>query len=111
MPCPAVIQLTSPGTIACEKVGDGGEADMRMRPHVDASPRRKLHRAEMIEKNERTDHLDRMRRQQALHQQPADVARIRLEQSGYLGGHDAFWCFALFYRFEARAKARRAEAP
>ncbi len=49
MPRPAVIQLTAPGRIgmrgaeavamhdlAVEQIGDGGEADMRMRPHVDA---------------------------------------------------------------------------
>ena len=61
-----------------------------MRPHVYASPWRELHRPEMIEKNERSDHLGRKGWQQSLHQKAANVARIRLEQSGYQGGHDAF---------------------
>ncbi len=61
---------------AFEKIGDGGKTDVRMRPHIDASSRRELHRTEMIEKNERSDHLGRKGRQQSLHQEAADVACI-----------------------------------
>src|SRR6478736_2232355 len=84
-----VAQAVAVDLPAFEKVGDGGEPDVRMRPHVDASSRRELHRPEMIEKNERSDHLGWKSRQQSLHQKAADVARIRLEQSGYRGGHGA----------------------
>ena len=71
MPRPAVIQFTSPGRIACseptlsrwrdlalEQIGDGGEADVRMRPHVDAArdAGREVHRPHVVEEHERADH-------------------------------------------------------
>src|ERR1700742_2046662 len=42
---------------AVEQIGDGGEPDMRMRPHVHALAGDELHRAEMIEEDERANHL------------------------------------------------------
>ena len=68
----AVIQLTAPGRIgsaraeaiamhdlAVEQIGDGGEPDMRMRPHVDAVAGAKHRRPDMVEENERPDHARR----------------------------------------------------
>src|SRR4051812_19627291 len=40
-----------------EEIGDRGKADMRMGPHVHAVPSDELHRAEVVEEDERTDHL------------------------------------------------------
>ena len=40
---------------AREKIGDGGEPDMGMRPHVDAAAWREIHRAEIIEEDEGPD--------------------------------------------------------
>ena len=71
MPRPAVIQFTSPGRIACSeptlsrcmispsnRYVTRRQADVRMRPHVDAArnARRETHRAEMVEEDERPDH-------------------------------------------------------
>ena len=68
MPRPAVIQLTSPGRIACsdaeavamddlalEQVGHRREADVRVRPHVHARARRQLDRPHVVEEDERPD--------------------------------------------------------
>src|SRR4029434_8734295 len=52
---------------ALEEIGDGGEADMRMRAHVDAAAGRELDRAELVEEDERPDHTALRRRQHALH--------------------------------------------
>src|SRR3979411_1220028 len=42
---------------AVEKIGDGGEPDMRMRAHVHAIAGHELHRSEIIEEDEGADHL------------------------------------------------------
>src|SRR5262245_58950337 len=42
--------------LAVEQERDGGEADMGMRPHVDALASTKLRRSEVIEKDEGADH-------------------------------------------------------
>src|SRR5207244_10892013 len=42
--------------LAVEKESDGGEPDMRMRPHVEALAGAKLRRSEMVEEDERADH-------------------------------------------------------
>ena len=50
---------------AVEQVGDGGEPDMRMRPHVHALTGDELHRPEMIEEDKGPDHLPLAVRQRA----------------------------------------------
>ena len=42
---------------AVEQVGDGGEPDVRMRAHVHAAAGHELHRAHLVEEDERADHL------------------------------------------------------
>ena len=72
MPRPAVIQFTAPGRIgmrgaeavamhdlAVEQVGDGGEPDVRVRPHVDAVAGLEHRSAQVIEEDERPDHARR----------------------------------------------------
>ena len=69
---PAVIQLTSPGRIAAltprlsrcmispsNRIGDGGEADMRDAAARRCPGRRELRRPEVIEEDERPDHAAR----------------------------------------------------
>src|SRR3546814_19022119 len=41
--------------LALKQVGDGGQPDMRMRPHVEALALLELPRAPMVEKHERPD--------------------------------------------------------
>ena len=78
MPRPAVIQFTSPGLISCtepkrvavhlrafEQIGDGGQPDMGMRPHIDALAGREIHRPEIVEEHERADAAPRHLRQEA----------------------------------------------
>ena len=52
--------------LALEQIGHRRQRDVRMRPHVDAVPRREVGRPHVIEEDERPDHapLDggRMRR-------------------------------------------------
>ena len=89
MPRPAVIQLTSPGRIACsgahavavghlafEQVGDGRKADVRVRAHVDAAreARLELRRAHVVEEDERPDHPVRGEGQDAADLEAAEVA-------------------------------------
>ena len=64
--------------LAVEQVGDGGEPDMRMRPHVEAVAGAELGRAEMIEEHERPDHARLHRRQRAAHREAvAEVGGAR----------------------------------
>ena len=90
MPRPAVIQLTSPGRIgtrgaeavavhdlAVEQEGDGGEPDMRMRPHVDALAAAELRRPEMVEEDERADHAPLAVGQRAAHREAAEIDAAR----------------------------------
>ena len=90
---------------AVEQIGDGGEPDMRMRPHVHALAGDELHRSEMIEEDERADHLPLAVRQGAAHRESvAEVAGARhddkleriagfgIAENGIVGGkpaHDA----------------------
>ena len=43
--------------LALEQVGDRGEADVRMRPHVDALADQELGRPHLVEEDEGPDHL------------------------------------------------------
>ena len=62
---------------AVEQIGDGGKPDMRMRPHVHALPGDELHRAHLVEEDERADHLALAVRQGAAHLEAAEVAGAR----------------------------------
>ncbi len=62
---------------AVEQVGHGGQADMRMRTHVDALAGGEIDRPHVIEEDERPDRLPRGRRQHALDREAAQVAHVR----------------------------------
>src|SRR6516165_2107122 len=66
--------------LAVEQIGDGGEPDMRVRPHVDAVAGLEHRRAEMIEEDERSDHARASRRQRAMHLKAAEIDRARYDQ-------------------------------
>ena len=57
--------------VAVEQVGHGGEPDMRVRAHVHALAGDELHRAHLVEEDERPDHLPAPVRQRA-----ADVEAV-----------------------------------
>ncbi len=48
-----------------EQIGDGGQSNMGMRPHIDALARREIHRAEIVEEDKGPDAAPRNLRQQA----------------------------------------------
>ena len=73
--------------LAAEQVGDGGEPDVRVRPHVDALAGQELGRPGLVEEDERPDHLPLRRRQRAAHLEAAEVAGARHDQR--LDGVDA----------------------
>ena len=66
--------------LAAEEIGDGGEPDMRMRPHVDALAGQELRRPRLVEEDERPDHLPLRRRQRPAHLEAAEVAGARDDQ-------------------------------
>ena len=63
--------------LALEQVGDGGEADMRVRAHVEAASGEELAGAHLVEEDERADHLALARRQGAADLEAAEVVRAR----------------------------------
>src|SRR5262249_4558023 len=63
--------------LAVEQEGDGGEADMGMRPHIDALAGAKLRRPEMVEKDEGADHAPMHVGKGAAHRKVADVHAAR----------------------------------
>ena len=63
--------------LALEQVGDGGEADVRMRPHVDAVADQELGRPHLVEEDEGPDHLLLRRGQRAAHLEAAEIAGAR----------------------------------
>ena len=63
--------------LAVEQVGDGGEADVRMRAHVDAGADEKLGRPHLVEEDEGADHLPPRRRQRTAHGKAAEIAGAR----------------------------------
>src|SRR6516225_6870878 len=58
--------------LAVEEIGDGGQADMRMGPHVNAVAGLEYGRPEMVEKDERADHARLCRRQRAVHRETTE---------------------------------------
>ena len=88
MPRPATIQLTSPWAdhlfrshavamhqLAFEQVGNGGEPDVWMRPHVYARALRKGRGPNVIEEDKRTDRAPTARGQQSSNGETAEIAR------------------------------------
>jgi len=65
--------------LAGEQIGDGRQADMRMRPHVETKAGAELGRTHVIEKNERPDHAPLRRGQGTSHGKAADVVRSRYD--------------------------------
>ena len=59
--------------LAVEQEGDGGEPDMRMRPHVDALAALELGRTEVVEEDERADHAPPAVGQRAAHREAAEI--------------------------------------
>ena len=53
--------------LAFEEIGHGGEADVRMRPHVEPLARRQRHRPHLVEEDEGTDAALLRCRQRAAH--------------------------------------------
>src|SRR5262249_29608313 len=61
---------------ALEQVRDCGEPDVRMRAHIGAFAVSEGDRSEVIEKDERANHLAGKRRQQTLHAEIAEVPQM-----------------------------------
>jgi hypothetical protein len=62
---------------AFEQVGHGGEADMRMRAHIQARSGMQHRRPHLVEKDERTDHAPLGRWQGAPDLKAADIVGPR----------------------------------
>ena len=58
---------------AGEQIGDGGEVDVRVRPHVDALAGRQLRRAHLVEEDERADRRALAMGQGAMDLEPAEI--------------------------------------
>jgi hypothetical protein len=65
--------------VALEQVRHRRQSDVRMRPHIGPVAGRKRDRPEVVEEDERADHLGRQRRQQPLYREAAEVARVGFE--------------------------------
>src|SRR3546814_15691023 len=71
---------------AFEHIGHRGQVDMRMRPHIDALPRRKLCRSSLIKEYEGSHHRPLLRRSRTVH---AEITQImggrgdRLSDGGF----------------------------
>jgi hypothetical protein len=103
-----------------EQIGDGGKADMRMRPHVHALAGDELHRAEMVEEDEGPDHLPLAMRQRAPHLETvAEIAGSRhddeieritcfgIAEHGIVVGHPAHGGLLLFCSETDASRIRR----
>src|SRR5207245_9191712 len=72
---------------AIEKIRHRREPDVRMRSDVGTAPRVKPYGSEVIEKNERPDHLRGKGRKQSAHVEIAKVANARRKDGGDGGWH------------------------
>ena len=63
--------------LAVEQEGDGGEPDVRMRPHVDALAAAELGRPEVIEEDEGADHAPLAVGQRAADREAAEIDAAR----------------------------------
>jgi hypothetical protein len=71
--------------LALEQVGDGGQADMRVRPDIDAGAGQELPGSHLVEEDEGADHLAFPGRQGPPHLEAADVVGAR-QQHGLEAG-------------------------
>lgn len=79
---------------AFEQIGDGGQVDVRMRPHVDPLARRQMRRPHLVEEQERADHGALTVRQSAMHLEAAQIMRGRRErlEDEVVAGHRGRSC-------------------
>ncbi len=68
---------------AVKQVGDGGQADVRMWPHVETFAGEELAGAHLIEEDERSDHLFLFGRQRAADLEATDVVGTRKNDGFY----------------------------
>jgi hypothetical protein len=66
-----VAQAVAVVDLALEQVGDGGQPDVRVRPHVHALPRQEVSRAHVVQEDEGPDHAALVEGQDAPDLQPA----------------------------------------
>jgi hypothetical protein len=76
--------------LAVEQVGDGGEPDMRVRPHVEPLSGKELARPHLVEEDEGADHLPLLRGQGAAHLEAAHVVGTG-QQNGFDGRVSVPW--------------------
>src|SRR5260221_13340297 len=70
-------QIVTMQDLAVEQVGDSGEADMRVRPDVDAGSRFEHGWAHLVEEDERSDHAPLDRGQNPPDLEPTEIAGSR----------------------------------
>src|SRR5439155_2756864 len=70
-------QIVAMHDLAVEQVGDGGKADMRVRPDVDAASGFELRRPHLVEEDERSDHAPSNRWQDSPNLEAAEIASSR----------------------------------
>ena len=70
-------EIVAVDDFAVIEVGQGGQPDMRMRPHVEPVAALELGRAEMIEKDERPDRPPAAVRQRAAHRKAIQINAAR----------------------------------
>ena len=63
--------------LAVEEVGDGRQANVRMRPNIQPLPSDKLNRAEMIEEDKRPHHLTLAVREGPSDLEPTEITNAR----------------------------------
>ena len=82
--------------LAGEQIGDRGEPDVRVRAHVDGlrDTRREGHRADVVEEDERADHVPARERQHAPDFEAAEVAAALVDdihaRHAYMGTRRPF---------------------
>ena len=89
---------------AAIEVGHGRQADVGMRPNVDALPGQEFRRTRLVEEDERPDHLPLRRGQGAPHLEVAEVARARHDQGFDRVGADGVRASGFERRVPAHAR-------
>jgi hypothetical protein len=97
-------QAVATKNLAAKEIGDGREPDMRMGTHIGPLPCGDLRRSELVEEDERTDHLPLRRRQGAADLETAKVDRARHDQCFDCVGADGVGIKGLEQRVLAHAR-------
>jgi hypothetical protein len=85
---------------AVEEIGHGGEADMGMRPHIEAGPGRQHSRAHLIEEHERADRAAFGRGENAANlEATAQIAGPRHDDRLDCGVHRSLLCSGLATKY------------